>query len=210
MKTIELFCGTKSFSKVAGQLKHETFTVDINPSVKPDMVADISTLTAKDFPYRPDMLWCSPPCEAFSVASIGHHWRRDKTPKSATAWQSLNLVRRMISLIEELNPTWFFIENPRGMLRKQILMHQFDRRTITYCQYGDARMKPTDIWTNAYWWNYRSPCKNGAPCHERAPRGSKSGTQGQQNAQARGAIPAALFEEIFIQESAFRQMTKVA
>ena len=30
MITVELFCGTKSFSKVAKELGHETFTVEFN------------------------------------------------------------------------------------------------------------------------------------------------------------------------------------
>lgn len=27
-------------------------------------------------------------------------------------------------------------------------MRSLPRYTVTYCQYGDNRMKPTDIWTN--------------------------------------------------------------
>ena len=46
---------------------------------------------------------------------------------------------------------FYFIENPRGMLRKQKMMEEFTRYTITYCKYGDDRMKPTDIWTNMDW-----------------------------------------------------------
>ena len=68
--------------------------------------------------------------------------------------------------------------------------------TVTYCQYGDRRMKPTDIVTNIPGWEGRR-CKNGDPCHEPAPRGSKTGTQGLKNAKLRGVIPPALFHEIF-------------
>ena len=52
------------------------------------------------------------------------------------------------------------------------------RYTVTYCQYGDKRMKPTDIWTNHPNPKFKPMCKNGDPCHEKAPRGSRSGTQG--------------------------------
>ena len=61
--------------------------------------------------------------------------------------------------------------------------------TVTYCQYGARAMKPTDIFTNASDPRFCPPCRNGAPCHESAPRGSKSGTQGLANARERGASP---------------------
>ena len=72
------------------------------------------------------------------------------------------------------------------------------RRTITYCQYGDKRMKPTDIWTNAVLdvWNPRPMCKNGMPCHESAPRGSRTGTQGLKNNHERSKVPNELCLEI--------------
>jgi hypothetical protein len=57
-------------------------------------------------------------------------------------------------------------------------------------------MKSTDWWTNSQDWKPRPMCKNGAPCHERAPRGSKTGTQGLKNAIERSRIPADLCNEI--------------
>lgn len=105
------------------------------------------------------------------------------------------LVTKTVALIEELNPKYFFIENPRGVLRKLGLI-PYERRTITYCRYGDTRMKPTDIWTNLNQWVPRQVCKNGNPDHERAPRGAKTGTQGLEK-DKRGAIPPTLFYELF-------------
>ena len=61
MKTIELYAGTRSFSKVAKKLGHKTFTTDYEEIDGQDLVADIKTLTAKDFPYKPKILWASPP-----------------------------------------------------------------------------------------------------------------------------------------------------
>ena len=71
----------------------------------------------------------------------------------------------------------------------------YRRITVSYCQYGDTRMKPTDIWINIPNWEGKM-CRNGASCHVAAPRGSKTGTQGLKNAKERGVIPPALFEEI--------------
>ena len=74
MQTVELFCGTKSFSKVAARLGHDTFTVDNDPRHFPDLDINVLALDAKQLPRRPDILWASPPCEAFSVAAICHNW----------------------------------------------------------------------------------------------------------------------------------------
>ena len=199
MRTIELFAGTGSFSKVAKKLGHETFTTDYEEIDGQDLVADVKTLTAKDFPYQPDVLWASPPCEGFSVASIGRNWGggyRVYEPKSDSARRSIELVKHTLRLIEELKPTHFFIENPRGVLRKLDLLAHIPRYTVTYCQYGDTRMKPTDIWTNAPFIP-RTMCKNGDKCHISAPRGSKTGTQGIKGYKDRSRIPHELFEDIF-------------
>jgi len=197
MRTIELFCGTKSFSKVADALGHSTFTVDNDPSFVPTMLADIRYWT----PPRggADVLWASPPCQGFSVAAIGRNWNKDYTPKTDSARLSMALVVRTLELIEEIRPKWFFIENPRAMLRKLPYLQHLRRVTISYCQYGDTRMKPTDIWTNVpeEMWMPRPMCKPRATCHESAPRGTKTGTQGLKGAEARGAIPPELFQEIF-------------
>ena len=70
------------------------------------------------------------------------------------------------------------------------------RYTVTYCQYGDTRMKPTDIFTNHPNPNFKPPCKKGDSCHVSAPRGSKTGTQGLKNAIERSKIPQKLCEHI--------------
>ena len=57
-------------------------------------------------------------------------------------------------------------------------------------------MKPTDIWTNHPDPKFKSPCKNGDPCHEPAPRGSRTGTQGLKNKVTRAVIPEELCNHI--------------
>ena len=75
-------------------------------------------------------------------------------------------------------------------------MKDLKRYTVTYCQYGDSRMKPTDIWTNHPEPNFKPMCKNGASCHESAPRGSKTGTQGLKGSKERSVIPEQLCNHI--------------
>lgn len=76
MKTIELFSGTKSFSKVATKLGYKTFTIDNNPELNPDLCISILELEKLDNDI--DYLWASPPCQSFSVASIGKNWKRER------------------------------------------------------------------------------------------------------------------------------------
>jgi len=203
MKTIlELFSGTKSISTAFKDAGWDVFTVDNNPELCPDLVADISTLSKHRLPERfqhPDVVWASPPCTCFSVASMGHHWTMPYgTPKTIEAVKSMELVVRTFTLLANLNPRLWFIENPRGMLRKINMMQNARkyRHTVTYCQYGDIRMKPTDIWTNHPNPGFKPMCKNGMTCHQSAPRGSKTGTQGLKNAIERGRIPKLFCEHI--------------
>lgn len=62
----------------------------------------------------------------------------------------------------------------------------------------------TDIWTNCDLWTPRPMCRNGDTCHEAAPRGSKTGTQGRGDAHERAKIPSALCVDIM--EAALRQV----
>jgi len=203
MKVLELFAGSRSFSKVAEEMGMETFTTDYKDFEKIDYVCDILDFDINKIPFKPDIIWASPPCTYFSVASIGHHWNKDHTPKTKEAILGVMIVQKTLDIIKELNPKYFFIENPRGKLRKLDVIKDIPRTTIAYCQYGDTRMKPTDIWTNNLkdWfnekgWKPRPMCKNGMPCHESAPRGSKTGTQGIKGNYLRSIVPAELCKEI--------------
>jgi len=199
MKTLELFAGTKSFSKVAEKLGHETFTIDIDYKLKPDMVADLNVMLLSDIlaiVEDMDIVWLSPPCTTFSMASGNTHWTADRKPKTENAKNGLEMLRlcEYIANYCIQGKKLFFIENPRARARWFLPVEW--RKTAWYCQYGHKNAKPTDIWTNLKEWTPKT-CHNGNPDHEAAPRGSKTGTQGLKGAKARGVIPPKLFEEIF-------------
>lgn len=196
MKVLELFSGTESFSKVARERGHQTFTIDNDPQFNPDLCKDIMNLKVEDIPFKPDIIWASPPCQTFSVASISTHWKGNYKPKTKQCENNIKIVKKTIKIIQQLKPRYWFIENPRGVLRKLNFMKNIPIKTITYCQYGDKRMKPTDIWTNLSIWTPKKMCKNGDNCHDSAPRGSKTGTQGLRNNIQRAIIPRELCLEI--------------
>jgi hypothetical protein len=198
----DFFAGTGSSTRAFENAGDTVISFEYDKQFEATEHVDVFNLDSKTLleKYgRPDFVWASPPCTAFSVASIGHHWGGGKgayIPKTAAAKVSQELVAHTRKLIEELKPKFgFVIENPRGVLRKLPVLQGLDRKTVTYCQYGDDRMKPTDLWTNLDW-EPRAMCKNGDPCHTAAPRGSRTGTQGRSGARDRSMIPYELGQEI--------------
>lgn len=205
LKVLELFAGTRSIGKAFEARGHEVYSIDWDKSFEHiSMYADILTVSASDILMRfgkPDVIWASPDCTTFSIAAISHHRKKNLVtgnldPISEYARKCDDVDKHLLKLIKELNPTYFFIENPRGGMRKMEWMKEIPRYTVTYCQYGDKRMKPTDIWTNHPNPRFKPPCKNGDPCHEKAPRGSKTGTQGLKGSRERSIIPPMLCEHI--------------
>jgi hypothetical protein len=204
MKILELFAGTRSISKEFKAAGHEVYTIEIdkqhdNISLYSDILTVTSEQIIKDF-GKPDIIWASPPCTSYSIAAISHHRTREVNgnlaPKSEAAKVSDQLVKHTLKLIEELQPKYWFIENPVGGLRKMDFMQGLNRYKVTYCQYGDTRMKPTDIFTNHKNPQFKPPCKNGMTCHEAAPRGAKTGTQGLKGTVQRAIIPQVLCKHI--------------
>ena len=204
MKVLELFAGTRSIGEAFEGKGHDVFSIDWDKRFENiDWYTDISTVTAQDIIEKfgqPDVIWASPDCSSYSIAAISHHRKREEdgnlAPVSDYAKFCDKVNIHLLELIKELNPKYYFIENPRGGLRKMRFMQGLPRYTVTYCQYGDTRMKPTDLWTNHPNPKFKPMCKNGDPCHEPAPRGSKTGTQGLNGSKERSRIPKALCEHI--------------
>lgn len=202
MVVLEIFAGTRSISKAFEKKGHKTYSIEWDKQFENiDIYDDINNITAKKIIKLcngvPDVIWASPDCTTYSVAGISHHRKKNTEtdnldPISDYAKFCDKTNKYVLDLIQELKPKYYFIENPRGALRKMDFMKGLYRYTITYCQYGDTRMKPTDIWTNYYNPSFKPVCKNGDKCHEPAPRGSQTGTQGIKGAKQRSIIPEEL------------------
>ena len=219
MKVLDLFSGTGSATQAFVDKGHEVVRVEWNKGLTSSysdercrtITADVRDLDLdiRDYlrDWRPDLIWASPPCEGFSIAAIGKHWEKDgggpgiHTPKHETAEKGLELLVATYSIVQKIGPRWFFIENPRGMMRKVIErrwpgLHE-SRVTVSYCQYGDFRMKPTDLWGRfPRTWVPRPICRPGATCHVAAPRGSRTGTQGPMSYAEKSMVPYELGESI--------------
>ena len=207
MKVLELFAGERCIGKAFEKKGHEVYSIEWDKSHSNiDWYMDIGQITVQDIIDRfgvPDVIWASPDCTSYSIAAISHHRIKEDgnlAPKSEYAKFCDEVNKNVMKIIDdllEINPNLiYFIENPRGGMRKMNFIKDKPRYTVTYCQYGDERMKPTDIWTNHLNPKFKPPCKNGSPCHVSAPRGSKTGTQGRRNSVERSLIPEKLCNHI--------------
>lgn len=186
MKVLDLFSGLGGFSKAFEDRGHIVSTYDINPKFNPNHVMDIMNIKSLDFEC-PDVILASPPCECFSVASIGCHWRNGFPDEKSL--KSIELIKHTLNLIYDARPKYWLMENPMGMLRTIIGNPPL---TIYFAQFGENRLKPTDIWG-------RLPKRlkeqivtdRSLLDYEKAPRGSKLGTQGIKSREERARIPYA-------------------
>lgn len=181
------------------------FSVDIKPFPGTDLVKDVEFLERWEIPFKTvHGIWASPLCTSYSIAGIRHH-RRGQRPVSEIAVKSDRLVKKTLEIFKWFPGVPYFMENPVGMLRKMSFMANVHKETVWYCQYGDFRAKPTDIFTNDSMtlfnpngWIPRPKCfNNNKKCHhEPSPRGTEAGTQKQRSNYLRSIVPEELCLEI--------------
>ena len=130
MKVLELFAGERCIGKAFEKKGHEVYSIEWDKSHENiDWYMDIGQITVQDIIDRfgvPDVIWASPDCSSYSVAAISKHRRRDSdgnlTPISEYAKFCDEVNKNVMKLIDdllEINPNLiYFIENPRGGMRK--------------------------------------------------------------------------------------------
>jgi hypothetical protein len=198
-RTLDLFCGTKSFSKVAEKYGFETYTLDILEKFNPTFCIDIMNWDYKQYPVGYfHIIWASPNCKDYSRLNYLRKVEKDLT-------ESNNLVKRVLEIIDYFKPKYWYLENPQtGKLKIQEFMIDLPYNDIDYCKYGYCYRKRTRIWNNNSLWNGRILCKKNHYCNNRVEgkhqdfrwitRGEGKGTIWEQ----RISIPADLIEEIII------------
>lgn len=188
---LDLFSGVGGASSaMIEDDKWEVTTVDNERKVFPKICENIFELAPRDFSFKKfDLIWASPPCTCFSMASMSNYWNKVEgvfLPKKEETVQYLRLVYHALWLINSLKYKWWFLENPKAILHKFIGKPS---GFVTYCQYGDSRMKPTNLWgVHPPSFKYKH-CKYNDSCHEPAPRGSSTGTQGVEMTSERAKVP---------------------
>ena len=155
---LEMFKGTGSVGKVAKKFNYNIVSIDLDPIFTPTIETDILEWDYKKFQkdnnFKPNFIWASPPCNTFSPLAYPFKERNieNAKPKSERAKIGTKILYKTLEIInyfKKLNPDLkFVIENPRGMMRKDLLMKKLHRETTLYCLYGDFKRKATDFWSN--------------------------------------------------------------
>ena len=223
------------WSTAARRRGHKVVTLEIEDLFTPDLLGDILSFTVDDIIEAcggvvPDVVYASPPCEAFSIMRCSLNWgdwdkekkaaaqkyiatRRQTpanlapTPKHPRAHHGRALMNHTLALIDglkALNPDlYWWMENPRGMMRYQAELSTLRRETIHHASYHDPSatlhgylgdvhhgatnlppLKPTDLWgVFPDTWKPRPQLRmnKSGVLYEPAPRGSHTGTQGMKD-----------------------------
>jgi hypothetical protein len=206
MHLLDLFSGTGSVGKVASQMGYEVTSLDLKGA---DINCDILEWNYKKYePGHFDVIWCSPPCETFSIARrsvIGRFGYTVESMDRDVLEKGVPLLRKAQEAIEYLQPRIYFIENPRtGRMKEFILDTPY--YDVDYCRYGFDYRKATRIWTNLAGFVPKL-CDKNCGAYEngrhliRASGGNKAhkGQGGGASRNSRYRIPEPLVQELLTQ-----------
>ena len=146
MRSLELFSGTGSISKVLRERGWETVTLDADPKARPDILTDIRQWNFTEFPPNHfDFIWASPVCTHYSIART-----TAKTPRDLE-WAD-SLVQAALQIIEYFQPRkGWVMENPfTGLLKSRPFMQNVPVICDQdYCQWNSDEhpyQKRTRFW----------------------------------------------------------------
>lgn len=203
MKVVELFSGMECISNAFRERGDECFTIDWDERFPSSLHCDISKLKIEDLPEEfrhPDVVFAGTDCTTYSVAAISKHRRKNPVtgsldPISDKAKFADEMNRHVIDLIHQMKPEIYIFENPMGAFRKMDFTQNMTLNTTCYCQYGFTYRKQTDFLSNIDL-HLKKPCKNGDACHEKAPRGARTGLQAIKDPALKAIYPPELCKQI--------------
>lgn len=88
-----------------------------------------------------DILLISPPCNCFSPLTIGHYWKAGRPDERAK--EAIRLVKRALWLKDQINPRFWILENPAGMLKYVLGLPSV---LTWWAAWGSDYFKPTHLW----------------------------------------------------------------
>lgn len=85
----------------------------------------------------------APPCTDFSVSGAQYWQTKDKNGRTD---QSIAIVRACLSIITQVKPVWWALENPVGRIAK--LVPELGKPAFKFdpCDFGDPYTKRTYLW----------------------------------------------------------------
>ena len=193
---LELFSGTGSVGRSLRARGWEVFSVDIDASAKPTLVANVLDLQWDALPPDVDCIWASPPCTHYSRART-----KAKTPRDLEGSDAI--VQKVLDIIARYGAPSWFMENPEsGLLKGRVVVAGLPLQVVDYCKYGKPYRKRTAIWTNTEWEPGQPLCKHDCPVSSgskhtgRAQQAPSSATDVRYSRDELYSIPAALCDEI--------------
>jgi hypothetical protein len=216
LRVLELFSGTGSVGDYLLSILPKgsrVISLDTDRRATTAVQADILQWSGEGL-TGVDILWASPPCTQYSRARATASTARDLVGAD-------RLVLKTLELINSLQPGFWVMENPFGMLRLRPFMEPLAllESVTSYCHYGRRYRKDTSLWSNAGNLGVRR-CNGDDPCRwvrdrkghpDTAQSGSKyrrDGTmqKGSGSAWAVYPIPEPLLEAVFSADNLSRML----
>lgn len=160
MRLLELFCGTKSVGVEFEKRGYEVISLDYNPKFNATHTENILTWDYTIYPSDYfDIIWGSPDCTSFSLASGGKH----RTLKYINGYTEIaelgnQMIYRLIEILKYFKCNAWFIENPKALLQHYPPFTQFikdvnaNKNLVYYGNYNWGFPKPTNLWSNLPLW----------------------------------------------------------
>lgn len=155
---IELFSGSKNVSNTFEKHGFNSFSIDNDCKLKPDLCIDILKLQPSMLPGTPSFIWASIPCTHFSRAAKSTHWVKTKiskvshkyTAQTISAEKSILLLNKTIEILNLYPDTPFIIENPVGrIIHFDSLKYKGHfRYYVNYYHFGFNYSKETFLFSN--------------------------------------------------------------